>query len=644
MTPNEALRSRTQPNGTGQGSPRARPLLTQLRPYLVGAAAIPIIAGLYWAQSVLIPVALALLLAFLLGPPVRALQRTGLGSTRAGRVVSVVLVVALVFSLLGGISYVIAQQIVALTQELPQYRGNLKQKIADLQGVGKPAPLKEMESTAKEVIGELQKHELPKRKPEPVPVTVTSEPIGFRPFPRLLDALTSTGFVIVLVIFMLIERQDLRNRLIRLIGYGRLAVTTRALDDANDRITRYLLFQTIINLTYGIAIGVGLFFIGVPYVVLWGFLAFALRFVPYVGPWLAALAPIALSLAAFTDWQRPLVAAGLFLAVEALTYMVIEPFVYRQALGLSQTALLVAIAFWTWLWGPIGLLLGTPLTVCLVVLGKHVPALEFITILMTDDEPALRSDVAYYQRVLARDQREANDIVYAYLHAHTLEEAYDDILIPALAYAKRDRETNQVTDDEVQAIYRSAMETITHLASTAAADGVSGLAQPMPAAARTAAVLGCAAGDAAGELALRMLQQLLTPHAVGVEVGSARALTAEVLALVAEKNPSMVCIASIHPDDLAQARHLCKRLRVRFPALKILVGRWGTPEPHERDQLLASGADAVGSTLRETRDQIRENIALDPLAPAGSVPEASTGHERPEVVPPLGHPDPLRAR
>jgi predicted PurR-regulated permease PerM len=620
--------------------------VTQLRPYLVGAAVIPIIAALYWAQSVLIPVALALLLAFLLGPPVRALQRTGLGSTRAGRVVSVVLVVALVFSLLGGISYVIAQQIVALTQELPKYRGNLKQKIADLRGVGKPAPLKEMESTAKEVIGELQKHELPKRKPEPVPVTVRSEPIGFWPFPRLLDALTSGGFVIVLVIFMLIERQELRNRLIRLIGYGRLVVTTKALDDASDRISRYLFFQTIINLTFGVAIGLGLFFIGLPYVVLWGFLAFALRFVPYVGHLLAALAPLALSLAVFADWQRPLLAAGLFVAVEALTYMVIEPFVYRQALGLSQTALLVAIAFWTWLWGPIGLLLGTPLTVCLVVLGKHVPTLEFLTIFMTDDEPALQSDVAYYQRVLARDQREANDIVDAYLCAHTLEEVHDDILIPTLAYAKRDREMNQVTDDEVQAIHRATMETITHLASTVGADGASeaGVAQPMPVAAHAAAVLGCAAGDESGELALRMLQQLLRPHAVGLEVGSARALTGEELALVEEKNPSIVCIASIHPENLAQTRHLCKRLRVRFPALKILVGRWGTTEPGEREQLLASGADAVGSTLRESRDQIREHIPLGALAPGGSPREVSGGLELPEVASPIGHPDPLRAR
>jgi predicted PurR-regulated permease PerM len=642
MIPPEALRARTQPNGTGQQSPPPRPLLTQLRPYLVGAAAIPIIAALYWAQSVLIPVALALLFAFLLGPPVRALQRTGLGSTRAGRVLSVILVVALVFSLLGGISYVIARQIVALTQELPKYRGNLKQKIADLRGVGKPAPLKEMESTANEVIGELQKHQLPKRKPEPVPVTVTSEPLAFWRLPRLLEALTSAGFVIVLVVFMLIERQDLRNRLIRLIGYERVVVTTRALDDASDRITRYLLFQTIINLTYGVAIGAGLFFIGVPYVVLWGFLAFALRFVPYVGPWLAALAPLALSLAVFADWQRPLLAAGLFLAVEALTYMVIEPFVYRQALGLSQTALLVALAFWTWLWGPIGLLLATPLTVCLVVLGKHVSALEFFTILMTDDEPTLESDVAYYQRVLARDQGEANDIVDAYLRAHTLEEAYDDILIPALAYAKRDREKEQVTEDEVQAIYGATMETITHLDSTAGTDGVSetGVAPPMPA----AAVLGCAAGDEAGELALRMLQQLLRPHAVGLQVGSARALTSEVLALVAEKNPSIVCIASIHPDDLAQTRHLCKRLRARFPALKILVGRWGPTAPRERDQLLASFADAVGSTLRESRDQIRENARLDALAPAGPSPGASAGHELPEIAAPIGHPGPLRAR
>src|SRR5437660_3460538 len=232
---NHAGRPLTLPESKGQPARQARALLAQLRPYLIGAFAIPIVAALYWAQTVLIPVAVALLLSFLLGAPVPALQRTGLGSTRAGRVGSVVLVVILVSLLLGGISYVVAQQIVLLTHELPQYRGNLRQKIADLRGVKKPGALKEVESTANEVMSEFQRQDLPKRQPGPVPVTVRNESIGFVHVPKLLDALTSAGFVIVLVIFMLIEQRDLRNRLIRLPAHGRLTVSTPPLGDANTR-------------------------------------------------------------------------------------------------------------------------------------------------------------------------------------------------------------------------------------------------------------------------------------------------------------------------------------------------------------------------------------------------------------------------
>jgi predicted PurR-regulated permease PerM len=640
---NRVVRPRTLPERKGRRAPQARALLAQLRPYLIAAFAIPIVAALYWAQSVLIPVAVALLLSFLLGPPVRALQRTGLGSTRGGRVVSVILVVILVSLVLGGISYVVAQQIVLITHELPQYRGNLKQKIADLHGVRKPGALKEVESTASEVISELQKPELSKRGPVPVPVTVKNEPVGFVHVPKLLDALTSAGFVIVLVIFMLIEQRDLRNRLIRLTGHGRLTVTTRALGDANNRITRYVLVQTMINLGYGGAIGLGLYVIGLPYVVLWGFLAFALRFVPYIGTVMGALAPIALSLAVFPGWPRPLLTVGLFLVVETLTYVVVEPLLYRQALGLSQTALLVAIAFWTWLWGPIGLLLATPLTVCLVVLGKHVPALGFLTILMADDEPVLRGDVSYYQRLLASDEAEANDIVRAYLERHAREDVCDDILLPALSHAKRDREMKRLTDDEVQAVYQGARETIAELVATplfspGGSDGERHARESRdpPAVSEQPQVQGCVAGDEASEMALVMLAYLLRPHAITLEAGSAHALPGEVLSQVAEKSPAIVCVASIRPGDLAQTRYLCKRLRARFPHGKIVVARWGEKDDGEQDQLLTSGADAVAASLRQARDQIREYARLASPALVVSPDEESQVFRLPHVTRHLG--------
>ena len=620
---NHVVRPRTLPEGKGQRTEQARALLAQFCPYLIGAFAIPIVAALYWAQAVLIPIAVALLLSFVLGPLVRALQRTGLGSTRGGRVVSVVLVVILVSLVLGGISYVVAQQFVRLSHDLPEYRRNLRQKIADLRGVRKPGALKEVESTASEVMSALQKPELPKREPVPLPVTVKNEPIGFVPVPKLLDVVTSAGFVIVLVIFMLIEQRDLRNRLIRWTGHGWLAITTRALGDANDRITRYVLVQTMINLGYGLAIGLGLYVIGIPYVVLWGFLAFALRFVPYIGTLMAALAPVAVSLAVFPGWPRPLLTVGLFVVVEALTYVVIEPLLYRQALGLSQTALFVAIAFWTWLWGPIGLLLATPLTIGLVVLGKHVPPLGFLTILMADGEPVLRSDVSYYQRLLARDQAEANDIVRASLERGL--DVCDDVLVAALSHAKRDRQMKRLTDDEVQAVYQGARATIADLAATplfspGESDGARHARESHgpPAVSEQLQVQGCVAGDEASEVALVMLAYLLRPHAITLEAGSAHALPGEVLSQVAEKNPAIVCVASIWPGDLARTRYLCRRLRACFPHVKIVAARWGEKDEGEQDELLRSDADAVTASLWQSRDQILEYARLASPAPGES--------------------------
>ena len=222
--------------------------------------------------------------------------------------------------------------------------------------------------------------------------------------------------VTVLAIFMLLERRELRDRVILLIGYRRMTATTRALDEAGARISRYLLMQSIISGSFGVAVGLGLFLIGVPYAVIWGCLAAALRFIPYVGVFSAALLPFALSLAVFPGWLQPALVVGLFLVLDVVANMVIEPWLYGHSAGVSQVALLVAVLFWTWLWGPVGLLLATPLTVCLIVLSKHLPALGFIVVLM-GDRPVIEAKARYYQRLLARDQDEAADIVEAYVNA-----------------------------------------------------------------------------------------------------------------------------------------------------------------------------------------------------------------------------------
>jgi len=586
----------------------ARALLREFRPYVVVVGILPVVAALYWGQGVLIPVALACLFTFLLSPIVRALERAGLGRMRAGKVVAAILVVGLVFSILGSAAWIIVQQVTAFGSELPQYRGNIMRKVEQFRGLGRGGPLAEVQSTAKEVIGELQK--TPKGESKPLAVVVKPETIGIWQLPRLLQAVGAASFVVVLVIFMLIERREVRDRFIRLAGERRLASVTRALDEASGRVSRYLLVHSMINVIYGAAVATGLFLIDVPYAVLWGMLAVLLRFLPYVGPPLAAVGPVVLSLAVFDGWQRPLATLALFVAVELATYMVMEPLLYGQTIGVSPPALLVAVAFWTWLWGPIGLVVGTPLTVCLVVFGKHIPALGFVTVFMTD-EPALPRDVSFYQRLLAYDPEEAANILESYLEGRGLAEVYDDIVVPALSRARSDSENMRVSRDEARDLYRAARKAVEELADDRG-----------PSAARVGehgdsldggvSVLGCAAADEADEVALAMLRRLLGAYECEMECVSAHALSGEVVTLAAERKPGVLLIAALSPGATEQARHLCKRLRARCPETRILVGRWGQNGAIEGDRelFLDAGANAVGRSLRESRDQILERARL----------------------------------
>jgi predicted PurR-regulated permease PerM len=593
-----------------------RSSLRTLRPLIIFAAAALITAALYAARAVFIPVALAVLLAFLLAPAVSFGQRRGLG-----RVLSVLLVVLLVFSAVGAATWVIATQITTLIDELPRYRANLRQKISDLRGAGKGTALEKMQSTAKEVMGELNKTD--KAAERPVPVVLQPDPASFSwHLPTIVQALASAGLVAVLVVFMLIERHEMRNRLLRLMGYGRLALTTRALDDAAQRITRYLLMQSAINASFGLAVGLGLLAIGLPYALLWASLAGLLRFIPYVGTWMAVSLPVALSLAVFPSWTQPLLVIALFVILEPLIFFVLEPLLYGHSAGVSQVALLVAVAFWTWLWGPVGLILATPLTVCLVVLGKHVPALEFISVLMAD-EPALETDVSVYQRLLAGDEPEASEIVQTYLRRHPPDTVYDAVLVAALAHARRDREGRRLTDEDEQVVLRVTSGIREELRADRA----------VPRSTPSATILGCPARDELDELALTMLRDLVASTPCGMQVTPAGMLAAEIVTLVAEQSPGIVCIGFVPPGGLAQARYLCKRLRARFPGLRIVVGRWGpTPGIDEvRPLLLRDGADVVVTTLLETREQLALCVSLV-CSPRAAAPAAEAESTSPPTL------------
>lgn len=564
-----------------------------------------VVAALYWLQGVLVPMALAVLLTFLLTPVVDTLQRRGLG-----RVPAVLVTVVLTLSILGGVGWTLTRQLVTLADELPRYSLNIHHRISDLRGAGKGGSVEKVQKTVEEVVGEIQKTDKPGvTRQKPVAVALEPPSILAR-LPTLLQALASAVVVVVLMIFMLLERRELRDRLILLIGYRRMTATTRALDEAGARISRYLLMQSIINGSFGVAVGLGLFLIGVPYAVIWGALAAALRFIPYVGAFVAALLPLALSLAVFPGWLQPALVVGLFLVLEVVSSVVLEPWLYGQSAGVSQVALLIAVIFWTWLWGPVGLLLATPLTVCLIVLGKHLPALGFIVVLM-GDRPVIEAKARYYQRLLARDQDEAADIVEAYVSADGRESVYDAVLLPALYYAKQDRDRGLLSESDAQFVGQATREILDVLALEAPAPSerdTGDLSVSDPGADTRVRIAARPARDESDALALEMVRQLLDPARYRIEVIGGSMLTAEVVAWADLHRPALLCIGALAPGGLSQARHLCKRLRSQCPALKIVVGRWGLHDEKDADrqQLLAAGADHVEMTVLDTQKTLTQ--------------------------------------
>jgi hypothetical protein len=377
-----------------------------------------------------------------------------------------------------------------------------------------------------------------------------------------------------------------------------------------------------------VAVGLGLFLIGVPYAVTWGSLAAALRFIPYLGAFVALLLPLAISLAVFPGWLEPALVVGLFLVLELTTGSVLEPWLYGQSAGVSQVALLIALTFWAWLWGPVGLLMATPLTVCLVVLGKHLPALGFLVVLM-GDRPVIEAKARYYQRLLARDQDEATDIVETYVHTDGRESVYDTLLLPALYYAKQDRDRGLLTEGDAQFVGQATREILDVLAHDAPAPSERDTGDLTSADTRVR-IVGCPARDEADALALEMVRHLLDPARYRIEVIGASMLTAEVVAWVDLHRPQLLCIGAIAPGGLSQARHLCKRLRWQCPELKIVVGRWGLHDEKDADrqQLLAAGADHVETTVLDTQRTLTQ-LALTLGRPAPDSPPTPA----PEVVP-----------
>ena len=587
-----------------------------MQPWFLFIGCVLVVAVLYLAQAVLVPVALAVLLAFLLTPIVVALQR------RVGRVPAVLLTVAVTFGAVGAGGWIVTQQLASLMQELPAYRQNIRQKIQDVRGAGKGGSVEALQKTVEDIeqqIGAPADAAGPGTAAKPM-VVRPEQVSGLWSFPAfvgpLLAPLSTAGLVVALVIFILLEREELRNRLIRLFGHGRLIVTTKAFDEAGRRVSRYLLTQSIVNLVYAILVAIALFFIGVPYAILWATLGGALRFIPYVGPIVGAGMPFVIALAALEGWTRPLMVFGAYVVIELFTNLVLEAVLYAGAIGVTQVGLLIAIAFWSWLWGPLGLLLATPLTVCLVVMGKYVPGLEFVSTLIAD-EPVLDADVSYYQRLLAGDNAEASDILERHLASESAETVYDAVMLPALSYAERDRIEGRLEPEEEQAVIDATGEL---LAETLEASG-----RGVPASTGGQVdVLALPADGAPDALALRMLAQLLQETPIVLDIRERATLSADVLESVKQGRYRAVCIADIPPSGPSRSRYVVKRLHALVPDLPIVVGRWAPDElaDESTEALTSVGANHVASRLLDTRVQLLR-LAAVPLAAAQSSPNAA---------------------
>jgi predicted PurR-regulated permease PerM len=575
-----------------------------------------IVALLSRGQDVLIPLALAGFLAFILTPFVKLLER------RLYRPLAVALAMVLTLGLIGGFGYLLNRQLNDLAANMPAYSRAIRVKFAALRETH--GSLASIQQAVDKVSQELDRQQATgaaakvartggaaRAGAQPVQV-VEAEPTDLERLQAILEPvfepLATAIIVLVLTVFMLLQREDLRNRFIRLVGQGRMSVTTRTLDEAAHRISQFLVTQTLINTVFGTVIAVGLMLIGLPYAVLWGFCAALLRFVPFIGVVLATVMPTAIAFVQFEAWAPTMATLGLFLAIDLITAHVAEPLLVGHRTGVSSLALLVMALLWTWLWGPIGLLLSTPITVCLVALGKHVPAFEFLAITL-GDTPPLSAHVVYYQRLLAGDDDEAEKIVERQV-TKPLEEVYDEVLLPGLVWATRDLARDDISEAEHQFVLTSTRTILNEFAEAKAeeakkeeeeADAAIPLAidRETP---RPARLLGMPARGAADVLALEMLGRLVSGSAA-LEQASPAILVAELIERIRHEAPDAICVSALPPGGLHRARYLCKRIRAAVPGARILVLRPALEDNDEEGtlRLRDAGADTVVGSLSTAR-------------------------------------------
>ncbi len=598
-----------------------------------------IVATLYFGKEVLVPITLALLLAFVLAPLVGLLRRL-----RIGRVPAVLLAVLLAVGLVLAVGGVIGSQLAELTSKLPEYAATVEDKVETVRRatIGRLSALAEkVGSHAATPAGTPEAAQAPS-SPQAAPAPdaagpSTSSPLELarRYLSPVLSPLATFGIVFIVAIFALLQQEDLRDRLIRLFGTTDLHRATVAIDDGGQRLSRYFLTQLCINTGFGCLIGVGLFFIGVPNPVLWAILSALLRFVPYVGALISALLPVALAAGVAPGWSMPLWTLGLFVVAEGVTGQAIEPLVYGHSTGLSPFSVIVAAIFWSWVWGPVGLILSTPLTLCLVVLGRHIDRLEFLDVLL-GDTPALTPTQSFYQRLLAGDPDEVLEEAERTLKQRSLSTYYDEVALKGLQLAAKDSQRGVLTHGQLEHVKRTIKALVDDLAGHDDAapkvkpaqpddsalapapgrrelpdnptpDGSAPAKADLPPSWQGEAPVLCIAGRGPlDEAASAMLVQLLDKHGMNARLTPYEAASREQVEMLDVSGVAMVCISYLNiAGNPAHLRYLMQRLRRKLPkGAPILVGLWPTGEAALTDRMVQTeiGADHFTSSLRDSVD------------------------------------------
>jgi predicted PurR-regulated permease PerM/methanogenic corrinoid protein MtbC1 len=577
-------------------------------PWVTLLTLVLVVGILYTGKQVLLPMALGIVLAFVLTPLVRQFDRMHLP-----RFAGVALTMVLALSAVGGMGYVIYDQFAQLSGEISQYTSSMRRKVSQLR-LGNDAAIQQFTRTLGRVTDQLY-DDPDQAKAQPMRVVPPKLPPTQRlreSFSKIFEPVASAFIVIVLVAFLLGQREDLRDRFIRLIGAGNVTMTTRLMNEAAYRVSQFLVWQTLINLTFGVLVGLGLYWIGVPYAALWGGITALLRFVPYVGTVLSALMPASLAFATFPGWTETLQTLALFLGLDLITAYFVEPVVFGYRTGVSSFALLISALFWIWVWGPVGLLLATPLTVCIAVLGRHVRSLRFLAIIFAD-EPALQPHVRFYQRLLARDEDEASVLVNRKLHEAGPIAVIDQVLIPAVTLVLSHREQNEISDDDTEFVLAVVAETVDQLPSTANATSPS------------ANIIGLTVREQADDLVLEMLRTAYGRERI--RLMSPELTAEEAVRAAIRQAPAMICIAAAASTRGSEIRNYCRRIRSESPETRIVVMRPQLPEeeaPRAVDRFRDAGADSLVVDAKEAVNVI--DRLLTEVAEPASKPRQLSVH------------------